>query len=228
MITYKEIIKKLTSELDINEGQLADRLEVTQQTLSERKKKDATKYDDIIKLCLDESIDLNSLFQEDQKQIQQGFSISHPTNENGFINLSEAYNSWKIPNSMLQLFKIDKNYKFKVCNIQNNSMSPLINKYDSVIFRTFEQIESPYHKIYALKDGDLIIYKNTGLSYQQNNINVRRIYMIGKDRYLLKAEDNSIPSYEVSFSIDKSQNSIKNMNDIFIFGIVEKIIKNNI
>jgi len=57
MIEYKELIKKLTAELDINEVQLADRLEITQQTLSERKKKNATKYDDIIRLCLNESIE---------------------------------------------------------------------------------------------------------------------------------------------------------------------------
>jgi len=224
MLTYKEIVKKLIIELDINEVQLAERLGITQATLSERKKKNATKFDDVIQLCLNERIDLNSLFQEN-KQIQQGFSISHSTDENGFITLNEAYNSWKIPSDILQLFKIDKNCKFKVCMIQNNSMSPLINKYDSVIFRTLEQIESSYHKIYALKDGDLIIYKNTGLSYQQNNINVRKIYMIGRDRYLLKADDNSIPNYEVNFSIDKPQNSNNNMNEIFIFGIVEKIIK---
>lgn len=224
MITYKEVVKKLTIELDINEVQLAKKLRISQQTLSERKKKDVSKYDDIIKLCLCENIDLNDLFQKD-KEIQKGFFISHPTDKNGFIDLHEAYNSWKIPHDMLHLFKIDKNYKFKIYRVENNTMAPLINKFDSVIFRTFEQIESDYHKIYELKDGDLIIYKNINLG---DSINIRRIYILSKNRYLLKVENNSIPTYEVDFSLNESQNSRNNLSDIFIFGIVKKIIKNNV
>jgi len=219
MITYKEVIKKLTIELDINELEISKKLGISQQALTERKKKNATKYDDIIELCLNNQIDLNSLFQEDSKQIAQGFSLIHPTDENGFVNISEAYNSWKIPNNILQLLN-DRTKVFKAFMIENNTMAPLINKYDSVIIDTLNEIESKTKKLYICKDGDLILCKLD--NYHHNIIYCRRIYFIDNNRYILKAENKNIPDI-----IDEYEQYDK-LNNIEILGIVTNIIKNRV
>jgi len=219
MITYKEVIKKLTIELDINELELSKRLGISQQALTERKKKNATKYDDIIDLCLENKIDLNSLFQKDNKQIQQGFNLSHPADANGFVNISEAYNSWKIPNNILQLFN-DKSKVFKAYMIENNTMSPLINKYDSVIIDTLGEITSQIKRLYRCKDGDLILCKLN--NYHNNIIYCRRIYFIDNNRYMLKAENQNTPD------ISDEYQEYDKFNNIEILGIVTNIIKNRI
>jgi len=220
MITYKEVIKKLTIELDINELELSKRLGISQQALTERKKKNATKYDDIIGLCLNNQIDLNSLFQEDHKQIQQGFSLIHPADANGFVNISEAYNSWKIPNNILQLFKIDNSTTYKAYTIENNTMEPLINKYDSVVVDTLDEIKSDTKKLYRCKDGDLILCKLN--NYHHNIIYCRRIYFIDNNRYILKAENQNTPD------ISDEYQEYDKLNNIEILGIVTNIIKNRI
>jgi DNA-binding Xre family transcriptional regulator len=217
MTRYKEVIKKLTIELDINELELSKKLGISQQALTERKKKNATKYDDIINLCLNNQIDLNSLFQEDSKQVQQGFSLIHPADANGFVNISEAYNSWKIPNNILQLFN-DRTKVFKAYMIENNTMSPLINKYDSVIIDTLGEITSQIKRLYRCKDSDLILCKLN--NYHNKIVYCRRIYFIDNNRYILKSDNQNIPDI-----IDEYEQYDK-LNNIEILGIVTSIIKN--
>ncbi|MEA2099969.1 MAG: helix-turn-helix domain-containing protein, partial [Campylobacterota bacterium] len=88
-IIYKNLVLKLKVYLDVNEAQLAEKLGITQATLSERKKKNATKFDDVIQLCLNEKIDLNMLFTE-RYSPQIGITYPQEFSQEGFYNIPFA------------------------------------------------------------------------------------------------------------------------------------------
>lgn len=206
MLPYKLLVKKLTIELDINESKLADRLNITQATLSERKKKNATKFDDVIELCIKENIDMNELFRDDY-HLQQGVTSATHTDSHGMADITFAYNTYKIPVEYIPImlrFSI-KPYplEYKITKIETDSMSPLINKYNSVIIASLDN--TPY----SISDGELICFK-----YKNDKEFLYRIMYKQPDGTLFLTSPNDlVPKHIVT------------LDDIEIIGIVTVVIK---
>ena len=204
MTTYKDLIKKLTIELDINELELSKRLGISQQTLTERKKNNATKYIEIIELCLENQIDLNSLFQEDHKLIE-GITTSTITDNNGFAQMCLAYNSYKIPQEFFMLLApYEIGYTYKITTIETDILSPEIKNNDSVIIATD-------HPVYRVKDGSIVVFRFKN----QKEILYRKLYILSQNQYSLVG-NNNIPS----IIIDK--------DDIDILGVVVSTISRKV
>jgi hypothetical protein len=208
MIEYKEIIDRVTNKLGINELSLSKRLNISQATLSERKKKNASTYGDVINLCLEEKIDMNLLFQENYEYIQ-GISFQSKLDENKSYSILCSFNSFHIPTEYFNTFTNDK----------NNTMAPNIMKYDCIIYKPIEE-KSIYHKIYKVNDGDTILYKLDGLDV--DTIHCRIVYKLSNNRLILKSYNENVPSYEVNYNIENKE------IDIDIIGVVSHIIKNRV
>jgi len=210
MIDYKYIIKKLTSELGIKENELAKRLGITQATLTERKKKNAMKFDDVIELCLEEKIDLNELFTPKHKFLDfENISMPHKS-EDGCYPLSFAYSAHRIPYDILPLtnstYSEDARIKYSGHMLQNNTMAPYIRQYDSVIFVEMNSLMQKMH------DGSIILFKFKGSKEKH----CRKVFILPNDILTLTAINKDIPQYSVK------------RDEIEIFGVVVTIIKNHI